>query len=88
MPKTVSQKTGDWYAAYQAIREELTPQPMRDVLATMSTEPSIEGLGAAERLARMISANDRAAALAAAIITANGVSSSRAVSFEDDEETA
>jgi len=84
--KTVQQKTGDWYAAYLAIREELTPQPVRDALATMKTEPTLEGLGSVERLARLVAANDRAAALAAAIITAAGVRPGATVQIEDEED--
>lgn len=85
--KTVVQKTGDWYSAFSVIREELTPPPVRSVLSEMRSEPTVEGIGALERLARLVAANDRAAALAAAILTAQGVRSiSSSFEFVEEEE--
>ena len=73
IPRSVNEKIADWSQAYWAVSSELTPKAIRDVLATMEGVPSDPGgLSAAERLARLVAANDRTAALVAAMLTTYG----------------
>jgi hypothetical protein len=72
--KPVTEKVGDWYQAFEAIRMELTPQSMRSIVDVLKGAGDPGSLASMERAARMIAANDRAAAIAAAIITQSGVS--------------
>lgn len=74
MSKSVFDKVGDWKLAFDAISEELTPRSVREIKTIMESEKvDVGALAAAERLARLIAANDRAAALAAAVLTSVGV---------------
>ena len=70
---TVLDKIGQWKTAFDMISPEITPQAYRDVLVTMKGVADPGTLNAAERLARMISANDRAAALVAAMLVSSGI---------------
>ena len=78
--RTTAEKVGDWLAAYNAIREEVTPTPLRTMLNGFSgaigeaTSPAeaIAVLQSSMALARLISANDRMAAIAAAMLTSSG----------------
>ncbi|HET7070124.1 MAG TPA: hypothetical protein VFI40_04825 [Nocardioides sp.] len=79
-PRTVPEKVSDWLIAYNAIREEVTPPPLRKMLAVFNetvgsaTTPA-EGIAILQQsmaLARLISANDRMSAIAAAMLTSSG----------------
>lgn len=81
--KTVIEKVGDWKIAFDAIAAELNPQALRDQLNSVINTPipqDPEGMGtyvarmnAAIAMARLVSANDRAAATVAALLTATGI---------------
>lgn len=81
--KTVIEKVGDWKVAFDAIAAELNPQALRDQLNSVINTPipqDPEGMGtyvarmnAAIAMARLVSANDRAAATVAALLTATGI---------------
>jgi hypothetical protein len=81
--RSVEEKVGDWKVAFDAIAAELSPQKLRDQLDAVINEPipqDPEGLilfnsrmSASLGLARLLSANDRAAATVAALITQTGI---------------
>lgn len=93
--RTVVEKVGDWKQAYDAIREELTPPQMRLMLGHLTAPTPMDGddvaavqayvqvVRASLDLSRVITANDRAAAVTAAMLTQAGVS--RPI-FGDDAE--
>jgi len=83
--RTVQQKIGDTHTAFEALREVLTPDPMRALIGRMSEIGSNPDekvdiaayaslVNGSLALARIVAANDRAAMLAAAMITQTGVS--------------
>jgi hypothetical protein len=69
----VPERVGNWLTAYEAIRAEITPAEMRTILAEMSMVNGIEQLQSYMSLARNVMANDRAAALAAAMLVTSGI---------------
>ena len=81
--RTVKEKVGDWFEAYEAIAAELSPPKLRQMLDAVINTPipqDPEGLltyntriSASLGLARMLSANDRAAGTIAALITQTGI---------------
>lgn len=83
-PRPLTEKVGAWKQAYDAIREEITPPAMRTMLQNMTAANPAAEVGdiqayaalvqASITLARLVSANDRAAAIAAAMLTQSGVS--------------
>lgn len=76
-PRTVEKRVSDWLRAYQAVAAELTPQAFREmtslakVLPGQAIDPASIQLGIT--IARVVFANDRAAGLIAASLTASGV---------------
>ena len=59
--RTPEEKVGDWYKAYTAVREEITPALYRDNLAILN---QTEGMfTSALSLSRLLMANDRCAAV-------------------------
>lgn len=81
--RTVQQKVGDALFAYEHLRAELTPTEMRALIDKMTKmQPGEKDdiaayaslVNASLQLARVVSANDRAAMLSAAMITQSGVS--------------
>jgi hypothetical protein len=84
--RTLPEKVGDWGAAFNAMRDEITPPVFREIMTKLTSLPAPpEGAGLADfneyitavnaslGIARIVAANDRAAAMAAAIITQSGV---------------
>lgn len=81
--RTIQQKCGDWKQAFDVVREELTTETSRSVLRTMQTRPPGEDeseatylrtqVAIAQAVAGIIAANDRQAALVAAMLTGAGV---------------
>jgi len=76
--RTVQEKVGDWYAAYEVIREQITPQEFRPMLALMGATDAdgitnVQAVNLGVAVARIVMANDRAAAQVAAMLTTNGV---------------
>ncbi len=82
--RTVPQKVGDWKVAYDAIREEMTMPEMRAILAAMQSNDQMRDLPLYIQLARLVSANDRAAGTIAALITQTGIKPT-AFNYGDDE---
>lgn len=80
---SLNEKIANWYTAFQAVRSELIPGEMRQVLEAMRGATDPGSIATAERLARMISASDRAASLTAAMLVSSGI---RPVSLEDVED--
>lgn len=72
-PVTPAERVAQWYEAYTAIRAELTPEAMRTILAEMNMVEGVAQLGSYMSLARNVMANDRAAAVVAAMLTATGI---------------
>lgn len=90
--RTIEQKVGDATAVFNALRAELTPEPIRALVTQMTTIPVTETtdiaayaamVQASLHLARVVSANDRTAMIAAAMLTQSGVSRP---TFNPDEE--
>lgn len=82
--RTTSQKVGDWKGAYDAIREELTPAPLRVILATMTEVEGVAQLASYMQLASAVMANDRAAGTIAAMLTANGIKPVATLEYGED----
>lgn len=72
-PVEVEERVGQWFAAFNAVREELTPPKMREILAQMDAVEGVAQLASYMSLARNVMANDRAAATVAAMLTATGI---------------
>lgn len=78
--RTPHEKVADWLAVYQAISAEVTPPELRAMLGKFNevmgaaTDPAeaISLLQQSMNLARLVSANDRTAVLAAAMLTSGG----------------
>lgn len=93
-PRTsVEEKVGAWAAAFTALREEITPSLMREVLTKMQVpiqDPNTDAqtymaaLQSYIALARLVTANDRAAALAAAMMVSAGVKPVLVEGMSDD----
>jgi hypothetical protein len=67
---SVEEKVGNWVNAYRAIRDELTMPELRAAQDLMNRTEGM--LVSSLAVARLIYANDRAAAMTAAIITTYG----------------
>lgn len=81
--RTVEQKVGDALEVFNALRAELTPEPMRALVTKMTSIPMGENTDVAAyaslvqaslHIARVVAANDRFAMIAAAMLTQSGVS--------------
>ena len=72
-PVDVPERVAQWYTAFNVVRAELTPEPMRVILAEMSEVDGIAQLQSYMALARNVMANDRAAATVAAMLVASGI---------------
>lgn len=82
---TLEEKVGAWSRTFAVLREDLTPEVMRKMLASMNTEgPTPTEVQAYVALARVVTANDRAAALSAAMLVSGGY---RPVPVEADPDT-
>lgn len=77
--RSVADKVSDWKQAFDAIQPELTSDLMRQLLLTLQSDEQMRDLPLYMQLARLVSANDRAAATVAALITQTGV---KPVSFD------
>lgn len=82
-PVDVVEKVGNWKEAFDAIAVELNPQALRDQLDAVINTPipqDPEGIlvytqrmNASLALARLVAANDRAAATVAALLVGTGI---------------
>lgn len=88
MPKTeleqVQQKVANWKAAFDAIAPELHTPGMLPLLAELQGEELTRNLPLYIQLARIVNANQRAAATVAALIVATGIKPT-AINYGDDE---
>lgn len=92
-PQTVEEKVGQWEVAYKAVAYSLTANKLREQLNEVINTPlpqDPDGLitytarmNAAMALARLVSANDRAAATVAALLVATGIKPA-AIDYGDD----
>ena len=71
--RSVTEKIGDWNMAYGAVREELTPNTLRVLLAEMTAVEGVQQFKSYVDLARSVMANDRAAGTIAALLTQSGI---------------
>jgi formate dehydrogenase maturation protein FdhE len=83
-PVDVTERVGQWKQAYDAIREELTPNALRDILAAMEQVEGVAQLGSYMSLARNVMANDRAAGTIAAMLVATGIKPHN-ISYEEEQ---
>lgn len=72
MTRTVADKVSDWLQAYEAVSQEITPVAMREFVKLIDAKTQSEILVGVQ-MAKIVLANDRAAAYTAALLTANGV---------------
>jgi hypothetical protein len=82
--RTVLQKIGDWKEAYDMIRPEITPDAFR-VLTSLSSAADPQSINVGMTAARVVFANDRAAATIAALITQTGIKPT-SIDYADDPE--
>ena len=82
-PVDVAERIGQWYEAYHAVAETITNPKLRDALAAMEEVEGIAQLSSYMSLARNVMANDRTAAVVAAMLTATGIKPV-AVSFDEE----
>jgi hypothetical protein len=91
--QTVEDKLGQWLQAYKAIAEEVTPPALRERFNDILSLPLPDDpdnvitytarMNTAMALARLVSANDRAAATVAALLTQSGIKPA-AVDYGDE----
>jgi hypothetical protein len=82
----VQAKIGYWKQAFDAVRADFNASipGMRDLLLTLQSQEAMRDLPLYIQLARVVSANDRAAATVAALLTATGIKPT-ALNYGDDE---
>lgn len=71
--RSVESKVGDWLTAYTAIRDELTPEAFRVLAALAQGTQDVQSINIGIMAARVVFANDRAAATVAALLTQSGI---------------
>lgn len=77
--RTVEEKVGDWLTAYRAVKAELTPEPFRLLTSLAKAEQdetgtfNVASINIGMTAARVVFANDRAAATVAALLTQTGI---------------
>lgn len=87
------EKVGDWEVAYQAVSASITADKLREQLNAVINTPIpadpegivtyVARMNASMALARLVSANDRAAGTIAALITQSGIKPT-AVDYGDE----
>lgn len=82
--KTVVEKVGEWKEAFDAIAPELQTPGMVELLATLQTDQAMRDMPLYIQLARVVSANQRAAATVAALLVQSGIKPT-ALNYGDDE---
>lgn len=91
--RTREDKVGDWKQAFDSVAAELTPNELRERMNVLLSVPLPDDpdnvitytarMNTAMALARLIAANDRAAATVAALLTATGIKPA-AIDYGDD----
>lgn len=77
--RSVEEKVSDWFTAYRAIRDEITPEAFRSLTGLAQQQRDEDGtfnvaaINVGMTAARVVFANDRAAATVAALITQTGI---------------
>lgn len=76
--RTINDKVSDWFTVFKAVEAELTPQALREMTSLVQARTADGALDIAAvqlgmRITGVVTANDRAAAVVAAILTAQGV---------------
>ena len=82
--KSVEEKVAEWKRAFDAIVPEVQTPGMPELLATLQSTEAMRDLPLYIQLARVVSANQRAAATVAALLVATGIKPT-AVNYGDDE---
>lgn len=75
-------KVAQWWRVFETVRVELTPAPLRDLLASMTEVEGVAQLSSYMNLAAAVMANDREAARVAAMLVGQNI---RAVPVEEPE---
>jgi len=79
----VDAKVGNWKKAYDLVRPDMTVPGMRELLMTMQGDEGMRTLPLYIQLARLVSANDRASGMIAAMLVATGIKPV-SIDFGDD----
>lgn len=74
----------DWLTAFNAVAEQIHTPGMVDLLATLQSNEMMRDLPLYMQLARIVNANQRAAATVAALLTQTGIKPT-ALNYGDDE---
>lgn len=80
----VDEKVANWFRAFNAVSEEIHTPGMRELLATLQGDELNRSLPLYIQLARVVNANNRAAATVAALLVATGIKPT-AINYGDDE---
>ena len=83
--QTVTQKIGGWKTAYDIVREELTPTDARALQDVVKAKEGLEAARIYVALSRIVMANDRTAAMVAALITQTGIKPVSLNAGEEDD---
>ena len=83
------QRIVDAAQAFDALRQEITPQALRELTALANASGNANEINLGVAVAKIVYANDRAALIAAAMITSSGVSRPMVdIGSEDREDDA
>lgn len=82
--KTVEDKVAEWKRAFDSVAPEIQTQGMPELLASLQSDQAMRDLPLYIQLARVVSANQRAAATVAALLVATGIKPT-AVNYGDDD---
>lgn len=80
----VNEKVGHWKHAFDLVSADIHTPGMHELLATMQSADQLRDLPLYIQLARIVNANNRAAATVAAILVGTGIKVT-AVSYGDEE---
>lgn len=79
----VVEKVGQWKRAFDAIAPEIQTPGMVELLALMQSQEAMRDMPLYIQLARVVSANQRAAATVAALLVQSGIKPT-AIDYGDD----
>lgn len=76
---TLTEKIGNWYQAFEAVRDTITPRPLREIVNFMTTpvpegtspDVAMQRIQASMDIARLVAAGDRVAAQVAAMLASS-----------------
>lgn len=81
---SVEDKVGNWKQAFDLIAPEIHTPGMLDLLATLQSQEAMRDLPLYIQIARIVNANQRAAATIAALLVGQGIKPT-GVNYGDDE---